>query len=434
MRASPYRITLTENKARPVLAAAAAELGQTRQEVAALLAETSRRLRKLQRLKNEPIVIDGDHVKVLELAGLIRVETGLELEVAPKFLGHETASWREDFFRIASLAQGGRILPHDEISAGQGQSNDLASLVGRVMVALFKEEQRRPIRLYRRRRWEDFDIDGDLDEESVFLPYETGFGQEKIVLERGNAFNAIIAEAARLLIPEVEDQDVRRQLQRMFAYLSPQRRPLTISGSPHRIPSRHRRWQQLYDISRRVVAGFGMDFKLEEAPAPGFVLRTWPAWEDLLYLALRAGLSDDQVEAKRGHTFGMRDGKEFEVTPDGTVENQGIKFLWDAKYKADWERGRRRILATDVYEANAFLEAASVGQIALLYPRLASAGEALACGKVDVFETVELDAGTICGVAVEARGISARGGFQRFATHLAASVNDVLSVARAVAA
>lgn len=63
----------------------------------------------------------------------------------------------------------------------------------------------------------------------------------------------------------------RRQLQRMFAHLSPQRRPLTVAGAPHRVPSRHRRWQQLYDISRRVVAGFGMDFELEEAPAPGFV-------------------------------------------------------------------------------------------------------------------------------------------------------------------
>jgi hypothetical protein len=433
MRASPYRITLTENKARPVLAAAAAELGQTRHEVAALLGETSRRLRKLQRLENEPIVIDGDHVKVVELAGLIRVETGLELEVAPKFLGHETVGWREDFFRIASLAQGGRILPHEEISAGRGQSNDLASLVGHVMVALFKEEQRRLIRLYRRRRWDDFEIDGDLDEESVFLPSEIGFGQEKIVLERGNRFNEIIAEAARLLIPEVEDQDVRRQLQRMFAHLSPQRRPLTVAGSPQRVPSRHRRWQQLYDVSRRVVAGFGMDFELEEAPAPGFVLRTWPAWEDLLYLAMRTGLRGDEVEAQQGHAFGKRDGKEFDVTPDGTVSNHGVKFLWDAKYKADWERGRRRVSATDVYEANAFLEAATVREIALLYPRLASIGDAIACGEVDVFETVELDSGTIYGVSVEARGISARGGFQRFSANLADGVSQMLAATAAAA-
>jgi hypothetical protein len=177
-----------------------------------------------------------------------------------------------------------------------------------------------------------------------------------------------------------------------------------------------------------------MDFELAEAPAPGFVLRTWPAWEDLLYLAMRTGLRGDDVEAQQGHTFGKRDGRAFDVTPDGTVSNQGVKFLWDAKYKADWERGRRRVSATDVYEANAFLEAAKVRQIGLLYPRLASAGEAIACGEVGVFETVELDAGTIYGVAVEARGISARGGFQKFSANLAAGVGELLGAATVAAA
>ncbi len=181
------------------------------------------------------------------------------------------------------------------------------------------------------------------------------------------------------------------------------------------------------------VAGFGMNFELEEAPAPGFVVKTWPAWEDLLYLAMRTGLSGDEVESQQGHTFGKRDGKEFAVTPDGTVSNHGVKFLWDAKYKADWERGRRRVSATDVYEANAFLEAAKVGQIALLYPRLAR-DEVVACGEVEEFETVELSAGTIYGLAVEARGISARGGFQTFSSNLVRGVTELLGVVTRAAA
>jgi hypothetical protein len=435
MRASPHRIALTENRPRAVLGEAAAELGVTRQEVAALLGETSRRLRKLQRLSEEPIIIDGDNVKVSDLAGLIRVEAGLELEVAPKFLGQESVGWREDFFRIASLTQSGRILPHEEISAGRGGSNDLASLVGRVMVNLFKEEQRRPIRIYRHRRFEDFEVDGDLDEESMLLPTDSGFSQEKVVLERGNRYNEIIAEAARLLVIEVEDQDVRRQLQRMYAQMAPQRRPLSISSAPPRLPSRHRRWQQLYDISRRVVAGFGMDFEREEAPAPGFILRTWPAWEDLLFLGMRIGLRGDEVEAKLEHEFGKRDGKDFAVTPDGTVSNDGVKFLWDAKYKDEWERGRRRVSATDVYEANAFLDAAGVDVIALLYPRLAQPGDKpRRCGNVELFETIDLATGRVYGLSVEARGISARGGFQTFAANLAAGVTTVLGVNIAVTA
>lgn len=425
MRATPYRITLTESSSRPVLATAASQLGQTGQEIAALLGETSRRLRRLQGFDSEPIVIDGDRVKVVRLAGLIRVETGLELEVAPKFLGHESSGWREDFFRIAGLTQSGWILPHEQISAGRGQNNDLASLVGRVMVGLFKEEERRPIRLYRRRRWEAFDVEGDLDEESIFLPSETGFTQEKIALERENRCNEVIAEAARLLIGDVEDQDVRRQIQRMYAHLSPQRRPRSIDAAPERVPSRHRRWQQLYDISRNVVAGFGMDFTLQGMPAPGFVVKTWQAWESLLYRAMRAGLRGDEVEAQKGHTFGRRNGRNFSVTPDGTVSRPGVRFLWDAKYKVDWERGQPRVSSTDVYEANAFLEAAGVDRIALLYPRLASE-PVLACGATQLFDTVELSAGKIYGISVEVRGIGARGGFHAFSTRLTAGVTATL--------
>jgi hypothetical protein len=424
------RLTLTEDRSQPAVAEIAAGLGQARQEVVALLGETSRRLRQLKKLRAEPILIDGDRIKVTGVAGLVRVDPGLELEVAPKFLGEENEGWREDFFRIAGLTRSGWILPHEKIGAGRGQSNDLASLVGRVMVTLFKEEERRPIRLYRRQRWDAFEIDGDLDEESIFLPSEEGFAQEKIALKQANHYNEIIAEAARLLILDVDNQDVRRQLQRMYSHLSPQRRPPSIAAVPSRLPSRHRRWQQLYDISRSVVAGFRMDFGRDEASAPGFVVRTWPAWEDLLYLALRTGLSGGEVRAQQGHRFGTRNGKEFGVKPDGTVSGQGVEFLWDAKYKVDWEHGQPRISSTDVYEANAFLEAAEVDRIALLYPRLADQ-PGLDCGVANAFETVQLGSGSVHGFSVEARGIGARGGLQTFSANLTKALTSAFSAPQA---
>jgi len=145
------------------------------------------------------------------------------------------------------------------------------------------------------------------------------------------------------------------------------------------------------------------------------------------------GLRGDEVEAKLGHEFGKRDGKEFSVTPDGTVLNHGVKFLWDAKYKADWGQGHRHVSATDVYEANAFLEAAGVSQIALLYPRLAR-DPVIACGETELFEKVELDSGSIFGLAVEGRGISARGGFPTFSTNLADGVISTLDIGTRVAA
>jgi len=434
MRATPHRIALTENKARPVLSEASAETGQTPYAVAAALAETSRRLAKLHRLENQPISIDNDHVKVDGLAGLIRIQPGLELEVAPKFLGHSFHGWREDFFRIANLTSGGRILAFDEIAAGHGESNDLASLVGRVMVNLFKNEQRRPVRLYKRRRWEDFEIDGDVDDEAVFLPSEDGFQQEKVVLERANPFNGVIAEAARLLVLEVEDQDVRRQLQRMHAQLSPQAPLGRVAALPTRVPSRHRRWQQLYEIARRVVEGFGMDFEQREAPAPGFTMRTWPAWEHLLYLALHSALTGPHVvEDQRGYRFGTRNEEPFSVTPDGTVSSEGVDFLWDAKYKAHLDKGVRHVASADTYEANAFLAAANVERIALLYPRLASDAQ-IACGETEVFETLKLESGTIYALSVEVRGIAAKGGFKTFAANLADGTKHAIGVPVAVAA
>lgn len=177
-----------------------------------------------------------------------------------------------------------------------------------------------------------------------------------------------------------------------------------------------------------------MDFDFDEHQHRGSCSRPGARGRNCSTWLCAPGLRGDEVAAQEGHTFGKRDGKAFDVTPDGTVSNEGIKFLWDAEYKADWERGRRRISATDVYEANAFLEAAKVGHIGLLYPRLAWEGEPSACGEIEMFETVELDAGKIFGIAVEARGISRRGGFQRFSANLAAGVDKILGVATETAA
>jgi hypothetical protein len=61
--------------------------------------------------------------------------------------------------------------------------------------------------------------------------------------------------------------------------------------------------------------------------------------------------------------------------------------------------------------------------------------QAPACGTIDVFETIELRAGTAYGIEVEVRGVSARGGFSAFAGNLAAGVTEALgSTATAAAA
>jgi hypothetical protein len=139
------------------------------------------------------------------------------------------------------------------------------------------------------------------------------------------------------------------------------------------------------------------------------------------------------VEGQRGYHFGKRNGEAFNVTPDGSVSSTGVEFLWDAKYKARLDKGVRHVSSTDAYEAHAFLSAARVVRIALLYPRLARDPQ-LVCGETELFETLELESGTIYALSVEVRGIAARGGFKTFAASLADGIKHTIGLPVAAAA
>src|SRR5581483_5863551 len=65
----------------------------------------------------KPFEFDRQSFRVIDVAGLIRLTPGAELEVIPKFLSGEDPTWREDFFAIASLARYGHILPAEKLLA-----------------------------------------------------------------------------------------------------------------------------------------------------------------------------------------------------------------------------------------------------------------------------------------------------------------------------
>jgi hypothetical protein len=56
------------------------------------------------------------------------------------------------------------------------------------------------------------------------------------------------------------------------------------------------------------------------------------------------------------------------------------------------------------------------------------------CGQTELFETIELDSGTIYALTVETRGISARGGFHDFSANAALGVTGTVGPAIAVGA
>jgi hypothetical protein len=308
-------------EAEGVVAVASNATGIPENEVARLLTVTGERLRESLRTGGPPFQVGRDSVLVADVAGLLRLSPVLELEIAPKFLGNEWPSWREDFFVLATLSRHGRVLPRSRVAAGHGARDDLATLIGRSMVGAYWENHRRPLRTYRRRQTIEFAYDGDVDEESIAVPEADGFRQTRVTFDRANRFNATIQAAVVELLPEVRDSETRKQLSRVYEALAPQRQA-TQRHRPRTVPTRARAWQPLYDLSRQVVEGFGIHLERGGLSAPGFVMNTWRCWEDLVFLGARAGVPM-QVAGQRPFTLGERtnDGIKTNVSvfPDVTV-------------------------------------------------------------------------------------------------------------------
>ena len=402
----------------PALAAAGVDLDRAE----ALLARLSNSLRRQFNLRRDdsPIAVDHDNgtVTISNLAGVLRLAPGIELDVAPKFLGEEYDDWRTDFLAIANLTGDGRILPGGRVSAALGDPTDLASLIGRTFVAEYLENQRVPLRVYNTRRWRSDELEGELDLDGLTEIGAAGIPQIAISLDRANPFTAVIARAARLLLSEVRDPAVRNQLARIHDQLpkglaTPRRLP--------RLPSRHRRWAPLVELSQRVIEGFDVSLQPDQLLAPGFLVRTWQAWERLTFVALRTELGDSRVSAQQEIPWAMRGGDAVCVRPDVIVDLDAQPKPLDAKYKTRLDRRSRRITQEDLMESSAFMEACGHDRILLLYPRPADE-PAAACGSCSEFDRVEIGTRTVIALQVEVRGIGKPGGYRGFARELAKGV------------
>lgn len=140
---------------------------------------------------------------------------------------------------------------------------------GEPLVDEYWRHHRRPLRTYQRRVWRDFSVDGDVDPEELFLVDPDGFRQQVVQFTRTNEFNAVMHAAASALLTEVRDSETRQQLRRVRDALAPQMG--TLRPSARAIPSRHRRWQTLYDLSAQVLSGFGVSLAdADHLLAPGY--------------------------------------------------------------------------------------------------------------------------------------------------------------------
>jgi len=258
-------------------------------------------------IATSPICVESQFVRIVDVAGLIRIAPGVELEIAPKFLGDDKTDrrWREDFFFLASLSKHGKILPSERLSANRTKTRDLPSLVARSIVEMHRDNSRRPLRTYRRVEEFDFAIDGDADPESIVFPTADGFAQTSVCYDRQNLFNGTIKASAVLLQEETTNSSLRLQLGRVSADLGPQKR-LRISRHMA-LPNRARRWQDLYNLSVDTLQGLGLSFDpVRRLQCPGYIVNTWRVWEDFVTIAVRLAFSKDRVEVQRSLDLGQR--------------------------------------------------------------------------------------------------------------------------------
>ena len=390
-----------------------------------LLLGAGNRVSGLLGLDSLPVSTTGDLVQFQNFAGLLVLAPGLELEVAPKFLGN-IPGWREDFFLLATLSHHGRLLDNEGLKSASQTTSDLATLIGRSLVDMYWRNQRRPLRAYRKLRYTDFAIEGDFDPEDLFSPSEEGFDQEVTSFTRANPYNAIIRAAAEQLAPVVPDAETRARLERVSQHMPPQRLPSRLRGQ--KLPSRARNWQPTFDLSLDVLRGLGGAYDPKNALAPGFVVQTWQVWEHLISVALRSSLGGKNVSVQAKQVLGRRHFEHKSVslnvfpdvmanvpTPSGTR-----RIILDAKYKGHVERGRLSVSNADIYEALAFSRATSINEVVLVYPGRFNATDHSKneVGYASEFSKITVDDVCIRAVELGVCGISKRGGLNAFATAL----------------
>ncbi len=345
---------------------------------------------------------------------MLNVAPGFELEVVPKFLSPANANWREDFFALATLSQYGHVLPRDAVDASATIDQSLPALLARAVVHMYWQNHRRPLRTYERRELRDFSLQGDVDALDLVLPDPEGFLQRRLLLARDNDLNSVIAGATAALLPRVRDAVTQRDLQRVLHALGPQPR-LPRVVRQRRLPSRHARWQALHDLSVQILQGYGGQYTAGGLTAPGFVMDTWRAWEDLVSLGARLGLSGYAVTTQTEARLGDRDGKDLNVKPDVTATGPAL-LLADAKYIGRSSK-TTRLGSTEIYEALAFMRAAGAHEITLFYP--GDPARLPAVGLTERFSVATIGADKVRAVAVGVQGLSSPDGLTRFSVGIA---------------
>lgn len=329
---------------------------------------------------------------------------------------------------MSTLSKHGSILTAERITASTSYLNSLYEIAGRILAQEYLKCRRKPLRQYRKERFWDYAIDGEMELSVLFERHPDGIEQSRIRFDRLNAYNATIREAMKVVQPFTTDSQVKNILSTAVSELGHQGLP---SKQRLSIPARNKEWQPAYDLSFDIVKGLGSSYDTGRFVAPGFVVDTWQLWEWLVTTGMRIGNTKHTILPQNSVRWGYKEaysGKySVNVFPDIEVVTKDSQltpmYLLDAKYKLVKNATTGEVERDDLYEAFAFCSATDTNEIVLVYP---ADDPANIPGNVKKCSTYYVKDVMIHVVQVAFGSIKEKGGIYAFSANLCSGIEAVL--------
>ncbi|MGI5946569.1 MAG: 5-methylcytosine restriction system specificity protein McrC [Lachnospiraceae bacterium] len=391
--------------------------------------KANKRISANLKINRDTLQISDGRLRALGIAGVIQLTNNIEIEIIPKFLGHDVdTDWKATLYLLSTLSKHGSILTAEKITASTSYLNSLYEIAGRILAQEYLKCRRKPLRQYRKEQFWDYAIDGEMELSVLFERHPDGIEQSRICFDRLNAYNATIREAMKIVQPFTTDSQVKNILSIAVSELGHQGLP---SKQRLLIPARNKEWQPAYDLSFDIVKGLGSSYDAGRFVAPGFVVDTWQLWEWLITTGMRIGNSKQTVLPQNSVCWGYKETKigkyTVNVFPDIEVVAKDGQltplYLLDAKYKLIKNATTGEIERDDLYEAFAFCSATDTNEIILVYP---ANDPADIPGYVKKCSTYYVKDVMIHVVQVAFGSIKEKGGIYAFSANLRSGIESIL--------
>ncbi len=393
-----------------------------------IIEKANTKIRQHLDIQRNVFTVSDGKLRALGVAGTIRLTKEIELEVVPKLLSCNTDdAWKESLFILAALSKHGAIINNEHIRSSMAYRDSLYDIAGRILASEYCKNKRTFLRQYRKEKYNDYSVDGEINFDTFFERNPDGIPQERVLFDRINPYNATIQSAMRMVISHVHDTATRAILSRAISEFGNQAK---VPLKKLKVPARNKDWTTIYELSYDIVSGMGTSFNSGEILSPGFMVNTWQIWEWIITISIKSGLKNTcrvipQSKIEWGEKITSNRSQKINVFPDVSIydfTDDIPLFLVDAKYKDLHVQNSVEISREDLYEAYAFCNATGAGKIYLAYPSFATNRDNV--GKISQKVKYSIEDKEIIAISADFGFVSKSGDIsafcRNFATNLAA--------------